>query len=330
MKHNRVLINILGIVILLSSNVALALDFPCNSNEELYRTRAKINWVWIYECWFNNWDRRLSINKDIEFEKEFGFNSNDRNRTNTTFYNCHSLAYNSSRYWINYPNNIFKKFVDNNAITSIENAKRWDRWITLSESPDWKIKIWSRKYNITHSFMFLHDYYWDTTKIKSKYWRMWEYEHELYNIKKVYWENWNAKFLVLKYNGENFSYYRIWNDIKANDENLSEIINNSEFNKEVSNAESINNLELLNNTAKSDKELINDIELSDIIWVFASSTNDLNEQKKLIQNNPKIKELLNRKENKKEIVNLINNKLKLVNYDEREPWEILLNIVKMN
>ena len=135
---------------------------------------------------------------------------------------------------------------------------------------------------------------------------------------------------MLKYNGENFSYYRIWNDIKANDENLSEIINNSEFNKEVSNAESINNLELLNNTAKSDKELINDIELSDIIWVFASSTNDLNEQKKLIQNNPKIKELLNRKENKKEIVNLINNKLKLVNYDEREPWEILLNIVKMN
>lgn len=300
--NKKILLTPLIITSVLISNIDLAnaLKHNCNYWENEITTESKLYWKNLNECAFKRNHIDIPLSTERSFETKYWFSENDRMRNATALFNCHSLAFNKRKLWMNYPHNIIYEFQKAWKITHLWNAKKWDRWVFLDKESNWKIIIWGNRYDATHSFTFMEDYKWENTKIKSKYGQMWEYVHKLSDVRKVYYNS-NTKLIILESeNRANFSYRSI-----TEPSNLEEIIskdkkvaitNNQIFNKKIS--------------WKTKKEIINSITDEDLIEISLSSSLDKNSIKKLLEKNQNIKFVLNNYKKDKNIIYLIEEKIK--------------------
>lgn len=294
---------------------AIALKYNCSYWENEITTVSKLNWKNLRECSFTREYIKISKQDEINFENKYGFNSNDRVVSPNTTFNCHSMSFNKRKSWINYPHNIIFEFQKAWKITHLSNAKKWDRWVFIDEEINWEIIIWWKKYNATHSFTFMEDYKWEKTRIRSKYWELWEYIHKLSDVRKVY-ENSSTKLIILESeNKANFSYRNIPDslediiskDIKVNSKN-------NIFNKKIS--------------WKSKKEIINSITNEDLIEISLSASKDKNSIKKLLEKNENIKYILNASKTDKNIIKEIEEKMKKEWKTKDFLWNSFLNYLK--
>lgn len=300
-----------------ASNVA----YKCNTWEFEYLTSARLFWKRITECVTNKKASALDLEikrYETEFERKNNFKSSDRVHASTIEYNCHSLSFNKSNFRMNYPNNIFLEFNTWWKTTNIYSAKKWDRWVIFERDNSWIHTIKNVKYNINHSFIFLEDYKGLTTKIKSKYWSFWEYNHTLKDVLNVY-QTKDGIVTVLKYdNWNNFMYrssnfYNVYDNFNSYTKISSLLWINEEYSSRDVNF-------------PSNKNIIDSINTEDLLILLAYSNNDISTLSNFIKNkNINLKRLLLTltEADKIYLIDKINKNW----FNNSLPWKIFLEII---
>lgn len=320
---------LLSSILLTSTNIADANNIKCERWMLTISTSAIINWQNIKECAIRN-SSSYSYNEslDLNFEKDRWFRKEDRYRSYNPTFNCHSLSFNKRKFWLDDPINIFNKFVDNNLVWKLENAKRWDRWVMLQEHPNWKIKIWGKNYIIYHSYIFEENYKWNNTRIKSKYWIYWEYRHWLINVLNEYDKNRKLVHLILRYdNWNNFSYrsvepIKIINNDDIKDLKIENIVNEQKISKN-------SNLNQYKNMSKT--ELLESIDILDLNPITYSWNKNIKYlESSLILLNDKMEYLFNNIKIDTEVVKFFENKIRKEKLEKDYSWNTFLKILKNN